>query len=586
MRHRLIPVSAVFLGIASLCSQAHAQSFNNLWIQFVNDTTNRLPMGPTAVSSANDEIDFDYGDLDRDGYIDLVVARKEPFTTPGKRTNILLMNEHGVLTDRTVQYASNADVAGDQGFRTPTNCRDIKVADVDNDGWLDVITSVVISPGDPKWISHPRVYHNQGNDVQGHWLGLKFENNRIPQLMVGNQPTFANGCSILVGDVTGDGAPELYIVDYDNGDVLDTNDRLLVNDGNGYFTDQTAQRVSSAMTSSNFGTAGRIADINGDGANDIIKSMNAPVVVAYNDPTNVGNLNLVQTPYAASQYNMDAADLNNDGRLDFIASDDGPDHYLFNLGNDALGRVIWSSSQNYKFLSGGDDSVGGNAHIVDLDGDGWADTLHADVDVDIPGCSRRLHVYHNAGGTAGQQVVLREERESAANSSWLGAKGLLAGDLQGTYDVAAFDIDNDGDKDLVIGRCAGTYVFMNTSPPFCQATAHAASKGDGHLSACGQQLWTGQASTLSISGGPSNGVALMLVSTQAGTQAAFGGQVLAPFNFAFTLPLDPSGAIALPVNGGGGTVAGVSIYVQALLAVPATSTVTDITEVVGLQFHS
>jgi hypothetical protein len=36
-----------------------------------------------------------------------------------------------------------------------------------------------------------------------------------------------------------------------------------------------------------------------------------------------------------------------------------------------------------------------------------------------------------------------------------------ASDLGGTFDEAVFDIDNDGDMDIVFGRCAGTFVWLN-----------------------------------------------------------------------------------------------------------------------------
>jgi hypothetical protein len=38
-------------------------------------------------------------------------------------------------------------------------------------------------------------------------------------------------------------------------------------------------------------------------------------------------------------------------------------------------------------------------------------------------------------------------------------------DLTGTHNVAAFDVDMDGDQDLVIGRCNGTGVYMNSLNP-------------------------------------------------------------------------------------------------------------------------
>lgn len=119
-----------------------------------------------AISDAEHETDLAWGDLDHDGSIDLVVARKEPFISVGGRANVLLLNVDGVLTDRTASLAAASDVAGDRGFLTPTNDRDVLVADVDGDGWLDVVTSTDYSPGQPKHVSHPRVYRNLGSTLR------------------------------------------------------------------------------------------------------------------------------------------------------------------------------------------------------------------------------------------------------------------------------------------------------------------------------------------------------------------------------------------------------------------------------------
>ena len=224
------------------------------WVQYANKTGTRLDSAPNLGSDDPDEKDYAVGDVDQDGDDDLVVVRKEEFTSPGKRRNVLFMNEDGVLVDRTSEYASYSDVIGDQGFLTETNDRDVQLVDVDQDGWLDIVTAVTVSDDDPKHIGHPRVYRNLGDDAgTGEWLGFKYEQARIPQMdsYTGNPDFNPRFCAVAAGDVTGDGYPDLWFSDYDTSVLCgcelppgaDYNDRLLINQGNdgtpGYFVDLT-----------------------------------------------------------------------------------------------------------------------------------------------------------------------------------------------------------------------------------------------------------------------------------------------------------------------------------------------------------
>ena len=460
------------------------------WVEYEqNDSL--ISASNSLVENDQQEKDYAWGDLDNDGFTDLVIVRKQPFTTSGRYANVLLMNEGGVLTDRTSQYASAASIAADSGFLTPTNDRDVAVADVDNDGWLDVITCTTISPGQPKRISHPRIYINLGDDGNGDWLGLYFEDSRFP-----NFGTYPNFCGVGVGDVTGDGFADLYFAHYHQSADVDLDDRLLINDGNGFFSDESSARMSSSMLASSFGVSANIADMNGDGAGDIVKdtalgstgASGPRVTISYNNPNNVGYFNLLQEPYSGAPYHTNVGDLNKDGKLDLVISDDGSDRYVLNQGNDALGRVIWSNAYTYNT----DDGFGSNNLVADLNNDGWGDVLIADVDVDISGCSRRLHIYHNKGGTVGGFVNLDEE----SGGGWRGVTGMTTSKMVGTHDVAVFDLDNDGDKDMVIGRCSGTDLWVNKmfdpSPtigsPYCDPAVDNSTGQPGSIHATGSDL--------------------------------------------------------------------------------------------------
>jgi hypothetical protein len=482
--------AAVFAGLFLLAAPAGAQ-FNRRWVQFENETATRLVSDPALGVSDPEEKDYAWGDVDRDGDVDLVVVRKQPGTSAGRRRNVLFLNEGGVLVDRTELYATDTDVPGDQGFLTLTNDRDVVLADFDGDGWLDIATAVTISDGLPKAVSHPRIYVNKGA-LGGAWQGFRFESARSPQLYVMlpsgdpdlTRPQPGRFCAIASGDVDDDGDVDLYLGDYDSSGVVnsggltepagvDLDDRLWINDGNGFFTDSYRTRLSEAMLESAFNVADVIADVNGDGLNDIVKdtALTPPhqfVGVAYNKPSDPGVFDLYQSAQMGAPYFVSVDDLNNDGRLDMVITDDQRDRYRLNQGNDAVGQVLWSPPLQVTYPSGAayqDDGFGGQSVIADLDKDGFKDVLISDMDVDAvpasPDCTRRLHVYHNLGNVP--EVGLVEEAETASASvGWKGAVGLGASDLRGTYNVAAFDLDADGDDDLVLGRCTGTSVWTNT----------------------------------------------------------------------------------------------------------------------------
>lgn len=480
--------TALALLSAAIPVAAHAQ-LNNQWVGFQNETSTRLIAAPGVGSADPEEKDYAWGDVDKDGDIDLVLVRKVPLSFPGGKRGVLLMNEDGFLTDRTSTLAVDNDVPGgvSQGMLDLTNDRDVVLADFDNDGWLDFATSVTISDVPvmlPKYLSHPRIYMNQG-EVGGVWQGFKFEWNRSPNLYILNAngtPNIPGGvypgrfCALAAGDADNDGDIDLYFADYDTGEVgpsepagKDTEDRLWLNDGNGTFSDSYETRMTAQMLESAFAMAAEIVDLNGsnDGVNEVIKdsALGAPqsVSASYNNDADP-QYELYHEPYGGSPYFVSVGDLNNDNKLDLIVTDDGDDRYLLNTGNDALGRAMFPASKTFLFADGsGDEGFGSQSLVADLDSDGWKDVLISNVDVDTgPNCDSRLRIYHNYGGS---NPNLKEEAQQNGGGGWKGAVGLTVNDLKGTYHTAVFDVDGDLDEDLIIGRCAGTSVWMNTKNP-------------------------------------------------------------------------------------------------------------------------
>ena len=484
--NQLISLSALSLLAAGLSTGAHAQ-----WVNYTNQTASRLVAHPTLIVNDNLEKDFAIGDFDKDGDEDLICVRKFPGSIQGGFSNILFMNEGGVLVDRTQQLGSAADIGGSLGLLDPTNDRDVIAIDVDNDGWLDLVTATTMSDHVSTTLGQPRIYRNLGDDANGSWLGFRFESGRIPTMLAMSgavaNPRF---CALAVGDFNGDGFVDLFFTDYDtpetsgtvcidlnmDGDTndpgecqqspgepanLDFNNKLLYNRGTenpGVFFDTMTTRMTAAQLDSAFGNAAAAADMNGDGKLDIVRvntlGGGQNVATIYSRPDGLGNSFLgPDAAYGGAPYNMDVGDINGDGRMDILVVDDGQDRVVLNNGNGPDGFADFTT-----FVVA--DSIGefGNtARLVDLDNDGRLDAIICDVDADLPpfcpSSGRRTKIYRNTG-VVGPNLL--DEQGTV----------LPVANLSSVYDIAPIDINGDGWLDLVVGRCGGIDVFMNQPPIF------------------------------------------------------------------------------------------------------------------------
>ena len=387
--NRMLRFPKSALGIATLfillASPIRAQ-----WLEWDIQTEDRLVLSSVA-NSDDEEKDIWPADLNKDGWTDVIVVRKEPFSaaTEPPKSDLLLMNQEGILVDMTNDLAP-------EFITNPSFARDIYVVDVDGDSWDDVVIVNTFN-------QQPMLYMNLGEDVDGNWLGLADDSeSRFPTL-VSDDPLI---CAVWAGDLTGNGAQDLYFVNYRvNSGGGTAKDFLLINDGTGHFTDEGATRAGDLLNSA-FGTAGQIHDMDGDGDLDIVKNTtlynvfpwnSRGVIVLFNDGT--GNFptwqNLVPS---ASPYMFEVVDFNGDGMLDLYVVDDGADKVLTATSHTADVNLGFNTV-NLNFSSS--NGFGGNVHAADLDLDGDLDIVVSDVDVDIPPCNsgRRMAIYENDNGT-------------------------------------------------------------------------------------------------------------------------------------------------------------------------------------------
>ena len=435
-----LPLFLGFLLLSGIPFHSDAQ-----WLEWDIQTDERLVL--TSVANADDEEkDIWPADLNKDGWTDIIVVRKEPFSAASEppKSDLLLMNQEGVLVDMTADLAP-------EFISNPSFARDIYVVDVDGDAWDDVVIVNTFN-------QQPMLYMNLGEDADGNWLGLTDDSDARFPTLVSDEPLI---CAVWAGDLTGNGAQDLYFVNYRvNSGGGTAKDFLLINDGTGHFTDEGASRAGNLLNSA-FGTAGQIHDMDGDGDLDIVKNTtlynvfpwnSRGVIVLFNDGT--GNFptwqNLVPS---SSPYMFEVVDFNGDGLLDLYVVDDGADKILTatsHTPNVSLGF----NTVNLNFSSS--NGFGGNVHAADLDLDGDLDVVVSDVDVDIPPCnsSRRMAIYENDNGTF-------LDPYGNNNFDW----------VTNSYDVALLDINNDGLVDILSGKCAGYDVIMSNNCALAASSA-------------------------------------------------------------------------------------------------------------------
>ena len=403
------------------------------WIDYTDDS-NTL-----SVTDDSDEKDIAVGDLNKDGWDDIIVVRKAPFMETEARTDLLLMNESGILVDRTEDFAPGFAIE-------PTIARDAIITDLDGDGWDDVLIANTF--GD-----QPKFYRNLGADASG-WLGLADESTtRLPTLDVGS----IQYCGVAAGDVNGDGAPDLYFSNY----VMDgtTKDVLLINDGNGTFTDEGDDRLGNLINVA-FGTQGSITDMDGDGDNDIVKlSANQPadpfptdgIFVLYNDGT--GNFaNWSEVP-STDAYMFIMEDFDNNGEKDFYIVDDGADYVNLSNGITVNSNINFTQTTTPWARTA---SNGANLRVGDLDNDGDLDIGVADVDTSFPPCEtpgdlRSFLLLENEDSHSGNFI----DPFGAADKPW----------SQNMYDFAFVDVNKDGNLDIFSAQCNGYGLFTSTQEP-------------------------------------------------------------------------------------------------------------------------
>jgi hypothetical protein len=256
---------------------------------FVDQAATRMPGVASHAGAAR------FADVDDDGDLDLLVGDGYA-TTATQMVHLYLNDGTGGFTPADDHLPVQAEVADPNDPAFAVDPDDFDLLDVDRDGDLDLL-----------------VNNHQGrellwlNDGTGHFSDASAN---VP-LPSGNPNKYNPG----VCDVDGDGDLDVWI---DNS-AHDYLEQLLINDGQGHFTEETDMRVQgNAVGADDNGVV--CADVDGDGDFDaVIVALGNAERVLINDGTgHFTALPGVFPTLAGSRLWMELGDVNGDGRLDAV----------------------------------------------------------------------------------------------------------------------------------------------------------------------------------------------------------------------------------------------------------------------------
>ena len=288
-----------------------------------------------AENLANSSMDAKAADIDGDGDLDLIIAVE---FNPNK---ILINDGSGSFTDES-------DRLPDKNY----DSEDIAIADFNDDGSLDI------------------VFVSEDNQTNEYYLNRgdgTFEDvsNRIPVTGTSN--------AVLTTDINRDGFPDLAIGN--NGPNV-----MLINDGQGYFSNQSQSRIPQI---NDITQDLAFADINGNGFLDLLVGNEDGNRLLLNNGqgifTDRTQTRLPLIPGVEETREVDLADVDGDGSLDIYFAN----VILFSSGNSAQDRILINDGQG--FFSDGtqarlpqQNTNTLDADFVDLDRDGDFDIIAGD----------------------------------------------------------------------------------------------------------------------------------------------------------------------------------------------------------------
>jgi hypothetical protein len=308
--------------------------------KFEDASIGRLPQ------KNHDSEDIAVGDFDKDGDLDILFVAEDD-----QRHEYYLNDGKAVFKEAP------------QGFAFTSTCNAIDAADFDKDGDLDLVLGnagqdfFLINDGKGHFVDETKTRIPEDKNVTQDVQSADIDGDGDLDLLLGNEDgnrlylndgkgffSEATGARLPVvneetrkvdiGDVDGDGDLDVFFSNVDFGKNKNNANRLLINNGKGFFVDETAKRyaVTNNMNTGDIS----FVDMDGDKDLDIIAAnlFGGHLQVALNDGK--GAFSEVTNEVFASQVagdaiSVDVIDINGDNRKDlYIGIFRGPDKFFLN----------------------------------------------------------------------------------------------------------------------------------------------------------------------------------------------------------------------------------------------------------------
>jgi hypothetical protein len=271
-------------------------------------------------------------------------------------------------------------------------------------------------------------------------LDIIIANEHKPNILLINdgKGKFTNESALRIPQVNHD-SEDIGIADFDmDGDldiiVVSEDDKineLYLNNGAGTFTD-AGNRIPVTGTSNSV----LVFDINQDGAPDILIGNNGQNNVLINDGKGHFKDESIQRFRAFIDVTQDLtlADIDNDGDQDILVANEGVNRVLINIGR---GFFQDQSATRLTYREAAEETR--EVDVADIDGDGDLDILYGNVQAFVPDALRQNRLLLNDGKGFFSDIT-------AIN---------LPKDDNRCFGISFLDIDNDGDVDIMTGNTNG-----------------------------------------------------------------------------------------------------------------------------------